>query len=99
MGIARLSVCSDESVTKWIGSDTCLGADHFCPHWTVPLGGCVHMGSAWLKWVKRQFLLAQNTRLQNFTLAADDNQFITSDKSSSWTHNALPPLLKINNRL
>lgn len=31
----------------------------------------------------------------NFTLAADDNQFIKSDKSSSRTHNPLSPLLKI----
>ena len=31
----------------------------------------------------------------NFTLAPDDNKLIKSDKSSSWTHNPLSPLLKI----
>lgn len=31
----------------------------------------------------------------DFTLAADDNKFIKSDKSYSWTHNPLSPLLKI----
>ena len=59
---------------------------------------CSH-GIGFVKVSKASVSTGAEYTFTNFTLAADDNQFIRSDKSSSWTHNALPPLLKINNRL
>ena len=84
-----------------MGSDTCLGADQFLSTLERSIRRvCSHgifdfVVREWIKLSKAPVSTGTEYTFPDFTLAADDNKFIKSDKSYSWTHYPLSPLLKI----